>query len=224
MTDGSHRPGRPPLAQRPLPPLYPIIDVDLCRMRGVEPLALAAACLAGGARLLQVRQKGSDGGSGALLALVRKVIGISAPVGARVIVNDRADIAAMAGAGGVHVGQQDLPPAIVRTIVGDLAIVGLSTHTAEQVDEGAEGEADYVAVGPVFPTATKDTGYDARGFELVAYAAAKGKPVVAIGGITLANGREVLDAGATSVAVISDLLAAPDTEQRVRFFLQSLER
>ena len=208
-------------AQLPLPPLYPIIDIDLCRMRGVDPVGLAEACVAGGARLLQVRQKGTEGGSGAFLELVRRVIGVAAPAGGRVIVNDRADIAAMARAGGVHVGQQDLPADVVRRIVGGQAVIGLSTHTPEQVDEAIPGPPDYVAVGPIFTTATKDTGYQPRGLELVAYAAAKGKPVVAIGGITLSNARDALSAGAASVAIISDLLADPNVEDRIRQFLRS---
>ena len=107
-------------------------------------------------------------------------------------------------------------------IVGPRAIIGLSTHTPEQVDEALHTPADYIAVGPVFTTATKDTGYQARGLELVRYAAARGTPVVAIGGITLANARTVLDAGAASVAVISDLLTDPDPQVRVRLFLQAL--
>lgn len=222
MTNASHRPGERLAAASPLPPLYPIIDVDLCRMRGIDPASLAAACVAGGARLLQVRRKGHAGGSAALLGVVRDVMRIARRADARVIVNDRADVAAMAGAHGVHVGQQDLPADAVRAIIGTDAIIGLSTHAPEQVDEAVEGTADYVAVGPVFTTATKDTGYEPRGLDLVAYAAAKGKPVVAIGGITLANAREILDAGAVSVAVISDLLADADPERRVRQFLESL--
>jgi thiamine-phosphate pyrophosphorylase len=207
-----------------LPPLYPIVDIDLCRHRGVDPVSLAAACVAGGARLLQVRQKGREGGAGALLATVRRIVDLARPAGAAVIVNDRSDIAAMAGAAGVHVGQQDLPPDAARRIAGDSALIGLSTHTPEQVDEAVAGSADYVAVGPVFRTATKDTGYDPRGLELVRYAAQKGRPVVAIGGVTTANARAVLDAGAASVAVISELLAGADPEQKVREFLLLAER
>lgn len=209
-------------AQLPLPPLYPIIDIDLCRMRGVDPVGLAAACVAGGAGLLQVRQKGTKGGSGAVVDVVRSVMGVAGPVG-RVIVNDRADLAAMARAAGVHVGQQDLPADVVRRIVGDQAVIGLSTHSPEQVDDAIPGPADYVAVGPVFTTATKDTGYQPRGLGLVAYAAEKGKPVVAIGGITLSNARGALNAGAASVAIISDLLADPKVEDRIRQFLRSLK-
>ncbi|HVL65619.1 MAG TPA: thiamine phosphate synthase [Vicinamibacterales bacterium] len=205
-----------------LPVLYPIVDADLCRLRGVDPRHLVRAFVAGGARVLQVRQKNAN--TGPLLALVRGVIEDAWAGGASLIVNDRADVAAMAGADGVHVGQQDLPPDDVRRIAGDRPIIGISTHTEAQVDEAVAGPADYVAVGPVFQTLTKNTGYDARGLDLVAYAAGRGKPVVAIGGITLQNAPDVLAAGAASVAVISDLLSGEPPETRVRRYLERLQR
>ena len=197
-----------------VPPIYPIIDIDLCRMRGVQPAALAAAFLAGGARLLQVRAKATD--SGDLLSVTREVVAQAHPSGALVVVNDRADIAAMAGASGVHVGQSDLPVYEARGIAGPDAIVGISTHTREQVDDALAGSASYVAVGPVFQTRTKDTGYEPRGLDLIRYAAGKGKPVIAIGGITIENAQQVVAAGAAAVAIISDLLAGPSPEERVR--------
>ncbi|CAN5808610.1 thiamine phosphate synthase [soil metagenome] len=185
-------------------------------MRGLDPLALARACLAGGARLLQVRRKDRSGGSAALLTLVRRVVAAARACDAAVIVNDRADIAVMAGADGVHVGQQDLPVTAVRAIVGPDLLIGLSTHTPGQIDEALAGAADYVAVGPVFGTATKATGYAPRGLAMVRLAAGRGKPVVAIGGVTAQNAAGVLAAGATSVALISDLLSDADPEARVR--------
>ena len=222
MTDDSRRQGS---AARPglrLPPLYPIIDLDICRLRGIDPRQLANACMSGGVRLLQVRQKGTETGGAELLDTVRAIVDAARPLDATVIVNDRADIAAMASAGGVHVGQDDLSPAEARAITGSRAMIGVSTHTPEQVDEALASAADYIAVGPVFLTVTKDTGYDPRGFELVRHAAGRGKPVVAIGGITLATGGEVLAAGADSVAVISDLLTDTDVSTRVRQFLSSV--
>jgi thiamine-phosphate pyrophosphorylase len=197
--------------------VYPIIDIDLCGMRGIEPRGLALAFLHGGARTIQVRQKSA--GTGALLALTRDIVAAASAHGARVIVNDRADLARMAGASGVHVGQSDLSPAEVKAIAGPDAIVGLSTHTREQVDAAVDQPVDYIAIGPVFQTRTKKTGYEPRGLELVRYAATTGRPVVAIGGITLENAREVLEAGASAVALISDL-AASDPEARIRAFLQ----
>ena len=221
MTDVSRKPGSLSAAVR-LPPLYPIVDVDLCRIRGVDPVAFAMACVNGGARLLQVRQKDLSGGSGAFLEIARAMVDTTAASATRVIVNDRADIAVMAGAAGVHVGQQDLPAAEARAIIGTAAIVGISTHTEAQIDEAADGGADYIAVGPIFRTSTKDTGYDPRGLGLVRYAAATGKPVVAIGGLTLANAGGVFEAGGRSVAIISDLLLRDDPERRVREFLETV--
>ena len=110
----------------------------------------------------------------------------------------------------------------MKSIAGSRSLVGLSTHTRSQVDEALAGPAEYIAVGPVFRTATKDTGYEPRGLELVRYAAGKGKPVVAIGGISIANAHEVIEAGAASIAVISDLLASGDPEGRVREYLDAL--
>jgi thiamine-phosphate pyrophosphorylase len=204
----------------PLPPLYPIIDVEVCASRDLDPVALARAYVAGGARLLQLRQKA--GGSGEFLRLIRAVHGVASEAGAALVVNDRADLAAMAGAEGVHVGQEDLSVADVRAVVGAHTIVGLSTHTPEQVSAALTEDADYVAVGPIFGTATKDTGYSARGLDLLRQASGRGKPIVAIGGITLESAAAVIEAGAASVAVISDLLSTGNPEARVRAYLRAL--
>jgi thiamine-phosphate pyrophosphorylase len=198
---------------------YPIIDAQVCSARGVDPLETAAACFRGGARLLQLRVKSAS--SAAFLALADAVVVEARQWDAIVIVNDRADIARMAAAGGVHVGQDDLPPDAVVDILG-AGVVGLSTHNERQVDEAARSRADYVAVGPVYSTATKDTGYSARGLELVRYAAAQGRPVVAIGGITLDRVPELLDAGVGAVAVISDVLADGGVEERAREYVRAL--
>ena len=188
-------------------------------MRGLDPHSVTSAYLRGGARLLQVRQKSV--GSADLLAVVRHAVIEAHAVGARVIVNDRPDVAAIAGADGVHVGQTDLSVRDVHTVAGDASICGLSTHTREQVDEALSSGAAYVAVGPVFRTGTKQTGYDPRGVDLVRYASGRGRPIVAIGGITLERAPDVLAAGAASVAVISDLLAG-DPEARVRQYMAAL--
>jgi thiamine-phosphate pyrophosphorylase len=183
-------------------------------------VALAEACLRGGARILQIRAK--EDSSARLLALVERVVAVARPAGARVIVNDRADIARIAGADGVHVGQTDLPVQAAFEIVGPARIVGLSTHDRAQIDAALAGPSSYVAVGPVYLTDTKDTGYRPRGLELVRYAANRGKPIVAIGGITLDRAPGVVDAGASAVAVITDLFADNDPEARVRAFLARL--
>ena len=207
----------------PLPRLYAILDVDVARRAGWAARDLAVAYLEAGARLLQLRAKSVS--TGALLELATVVAEEAAATGARLIVNDRADVALLARAHGVHVGQDDLPPTEVRRIVGADLVVGLSTHTAEQVDRALSEPLSYVAVGPVFSTGTKDTGYDAVGLALVRYAArgahSRGLPVVAIGGITLERAAEVLAAGATTLAVITDLLS-PDPGGRVREWMNVL--
>jgi thiamine-phosphate pyrophosphorylase len=200
--------------------IYPIIDTELCRHRAIDPVALAEACLRGGARLLQLRAK--DDSSADLTALAERIVGAAHAAGAQVVVNDRADIALLSGADGVHVGQTDLPVAAARAIVGPDRIVGVSTHDRDQIDEALAGAASYVAVGPVFLTASKDTGYAPRGLDLVRYAAGRGKPVVAIGGITLERAPEVVAAGAAWLAVISDILVGDDPEARVRAFADRL--
>jgi thiamine-phosphate pyrophosphorylase len=199
-------------------PLYPIIDAECCEARGLDPVAVATSCLRGGARLLHLRVKA--GSSARFLALADDVVRASRAYEASVILNDRADIARMSGAAGVHVGQEDLPPSVVREVVGD-AIIGLSTHDRDQVDDALQSAADYVAVGPIFATSTKETGYGARGLDLVRYAAGRGKPVVAIGGIDLDRAPGVIAAGAAAVAVITDLLAGPP-EARVEAYLRAL--
>ena len=185
------------------------------------PIDVARAFLAGGIKLLQIRAK--PWGSGALLELTEQVQAEAKSAKAIVIVNDRADVAAAAGLG-VHVGQEDLPAADARKLVGD-RIVGLSTHTDAQLRAGLREPVSYLAVGPVFGTVTKDTGYEAIGLETVRRASAmlapSGLPLVAIGGITLDTAPRVIEAGAASVAVISDLLAG-DPEQRARMMLAAL--
>ena len=128
----------------------------------------------------------------------------------------------MAGAAGVHVGQSDLPVGVAQAIAGPGVMVGISTHTPQQVDEAVAGPARYVAVGPIFSTVTKETGYEPRGLDLVRYAARFGKPVIAIGGISLGNAASVFSAGASAVAVISDLLSEATPEARVRAFLTGI--
>ena len=198
---------------------YPIVDSGLCEGRGLDPGEVARACLRGGARLLQLRVK--RGGSAAFLALADDIVTAARPYGATVIVNDRPDIARIAGAGGVHVGQDDLPPDEVRLVVGP-AVMGLSTHDEQQVDDALSSGSDYIAVGPIFQTATKLTAYDARGLGLVEYAAGRGKPVVAIGGIDLRSASAAIAAGAAAVAVISDVVSTGEVEARAREYVAAL--
>jgi thiamine-phosphate pyrophosphorylase len=180
---------------------------------------VATACLRGGATLLQLRQKQASGASA--LALADAVVAVAREFGASVIVNDRPDIARLAGAAGVHVGQEDLTVEDVRQVVGREALVGLSTHTEAQIEQSWHEAVDYIAVGPVYVTATKETGYHARGLDLIRYAARGDRPVAAIGGITLERAIDVAAAGAMLIAVISDILHG-DPERRTREFIDLL--
>lgn len=207
-----------------IPRLNPIIDVETAERAGWNPLDLVRACLAGGATFLQLRAKRL--GSAAFLDLAAEAVALAHAAGAQLVVNDRADLAKLSGADGVHVGQDDLAPADVRRVVGGESLVGLSTHTTEQLARAIEAPVNYVAIGPVFDSTTKQTGYDAIGLAMVRTAAAaaaqRGLPLVAIGGITLERARSVIDAGAASVAVIGDLLTGGDPARRVRDFISSV--
>jgi thiamine-phosphate pyrophosphorylase len=206
-----------------IPPLYAIIDEEAAQRRGWTPLALATAFLAGGATFLQLRMKRASGAS--FLGEARAIVERAHAAGARVVINDRADIARLAGADGVHLGQDDLAPAAVRRIVGDQAIVGVSTHTQDQVATAVTQPISYLAIGPIFGTSTKSTGYEPVGLDAVRCAAGhareKAIPVVAIGGITLERAASVLEAGAASVAIIGDLVVA-DPAFRVREYVDRL--
>ena len=204
------------------PRLYAIVDAGSATRAGRTPVDVARAYLDGGARLLQLRAPGAD--TRTLFEWAREIVSLATPRGARVVVNDRCDVALMAAADGVHVGQDDLPAPAVRKLLGPAAVVGLSTHDATQLEDALAQPISYLAVGPVRDTRTKDTGYAAVGLEAVRRAAlaAGGLPVVAIGGITLATAPAVIAAGAASVAVISDLLAGGDPAGRVQAYLDAL--
>ena len=207
----------PELPTKPF--IYPIIDTGLCRTRGIDPVDLCDAYLAGGARVLQLREK--ERSSGEFLRLADVLVARTNQAGALLIINDRADIARLSDAAGVHVGQEDLSVGDVRRLLPQPAIVGLSTHDRDQVDDAIKQHPTYIAVGPIFGTTTKDTGYSARGLDLVRNAAGRGRPVVAIGGLTLDNMVEVVRAGASGIAVISDLLNG-NPEVRTRDFIARL--
>ena len=206
-----------------LPGLYAVVDHRTATQHGWRVCDLARAYLAGGARLLQIRA--TDVASGEYLAWCDEIIKDATAVGAQVIVNDRADIAALAGAAGVHLGQCDLSPDMARRVLPAPMMLGLSTHTRVQIDESTTIAIDYVAVGPVHQTNTKDTGNAAVGLDLVTYASRlrPARPIVAIGGITLERVESVMLAGATSVAVISDLLSGDDPTRRVADYVRALE-
>jgi thiamine-phosphate pyrophosphorylase len=205
-----------------IPRLYPIIDQELIERRDVSVGRTAEDLKAGGVTLLQYRNKVGEPDS--ILRNASLIWEVFADGECRLMMNDRADLAVLAGFGGVHVGQGDLSPDDARRVVGDARWVGVSTHSDEQVRIANGTSADYIAVGPVFATGTKMDAEPVIGLEGVRRARAlTKKPIVAIGGITRVNARSVIDAGADSVAVISALFVeAEPVEKVVGDFLEIL--
>lgn len=205
------------------PPLYAILDPSLL----TSPVTDFAAKLAvAGVELIQLRDKHAPARRlyGESQELVRS-LAATGKQGVRLIVNDRPDIATMVGAGGVHVGQEDLPVEAARAICGHDMWVGVSTHNLAQLREAARTSADYIAVGPIFPTVTKDNPDPVVGIDFLRLARQETrKPLVAIGGITIESAAEVFRAGADSVAVIRDLLAAKDPSSHAREYLEIAAR
>jgi thiamine-phosphate pyrophosphorylase len=196
-----------------LPVLYPITDRRLASGRTHAQIVRLLA--EGGATLVQVREKEL---SDRLLAdAVRECLRID---GVRIIVNDRPDVARVVGAAGAHLGEDDLPAEAARALLGEGSTLGVSTHSVEGAVAACRLPVDYVALGPIFETPNASAARGALGLEAVACAAQRmTKPLVAIGGITLERAAAILDAGAASVAVIADLMTAPDIAGRVRAFL-----
>ncbi len=205
-----------------LPRLYVIVDAEVLAARGVSLVDFARDLRTASVGLVQYRDKnGSPQEILCAAAILRDVMSTSS---CRLIMNDRADLAVLAGFDGVHVGQGDLSPEDARRIVGPDRIVGVSTHTYEQIRLADQSCADYIAIGPVFVTRTKRKPDPVVGLEGVRRARAlTHKPLVAIGGLTRHNARSVADAGANSIAVISALFADGQTVERVaRDFLARL--
>jgi thiamine-phosphate pyrophosphorylase len=185
------------------PFVYPIVDAALVDEGRIA--AVVAALAAAGAQVVQLRAKGL--GDRALAAAASAAVAAGHAKGALVVVNDRPDVARVAGADGVHVGQDDMAPSDVRRVLPPPALLGLSTHDVGQVAEAPAALLDYVAIGPVFPTRSKAAADPVVGLAGVAAArAATTLPLVAIGGITRANAAAVIAAGADAVAVISELM------------------
>ena len=189
-----------------IPRLYAIIDSSLLTARGIPLTDFASELAEAGVSFIQYRDK--TGGPQQILqaaAEIRAAFG-SSPL--KLILNDRPDLAVLAHADGVHVGQDDLSPADTRSIIGPNRLVGLSTHNDHQVRAAHLTPADYIAIGPVFATASKLNPDPVIGLEGVSRARAlTTKPLVAIGGITRDNVRSVMEAGADSVAIISGLVS-----------------
>jgi thiamine-phosphate pyrophosphorylase len=200
---------------------YPILDAETAARRGIDPVAAAAQILKGGARVLQFRHKGFF--SRDALEQARQIGALCRGADALFVINDRADVARLLDAA-VHLGQEDLSPADARRVLGDGAFIGFSTHNESQLRAAADEPADYLAIGPIFGTSSKLNPDPVVGIdELRRLRGLTDRPVVAIGGITRANARSVIDAGADSVAVISGLFAAGETvEDVVRDFLEIL--
>jgi len=178
---------------------------------------LARILLGAGARIIQLRLK--DMSSRDFLAAARAIVALCREHGAMLIVNDRADIAMLAGADGVHVGQDDLALADARAIMGASAIIGVSTHSVDQARAAAAGGADYIGFGAIYSGGLKNIR-NAQGLErLRAVRAAVTLPIVAIGGITEATMAQVLAAGADAAAIITDVVRAPDIPAKVRALL-----
>jgi thiamine-phosphate pyrophosphorylase len=197
-----------------LPRLYPILDTEVLQARGIRLETAAAAFLDGGAGILQLRHKAPW--TREIFAAAREVARLCREAGAPLIIDDRADIAMLLEAG-LHVGQDDLAPRDARKLMGTEAILGFSSHNAGQLCEAGGEPVDYVALGPVYATASKRNPDPVVGVEEVRRCRALvEKPLVAIGGITRENVRAVLAAGADSAAVIAGLLPESPSAQALR--------
>ena len=194
-----------------LPPLYAIVDpLDT----GRDPVELARALLAGGARLLQLRLKGAT--SREAHAAARHVAPLARAAGALFLVNDRPDIARAVDADGAHLGQDDVPVSAARRVLGPDSTIGVSTHDLDEARAAEAAGADYIGVGPIYATGSKSNPLAPRGLELLrAVRAAVRCPIVAIGGITPATAPAVRAAGADAVAMIAALVRAPDPREAV---------
>jgi thiamine-phosphate diphosphorylase len=204
-----------------LPKLYPVTDA---RLSGLSHAQQVARLIDGGATFIQLREKRRSPRE--FYREAEEALRVARARGARLIINDRVDIALALRADGVHLGQDDLPPEAARRILGSRAIIGYSTHNLEQAREAARLPVDYIAIGPIFSTSSKDNPDPVVGLEELSRVrrVTGDLPLVAIGGINLENAREALNAGAVSVAVISSLLAQPsEISSRTRELLNSLQ-
>ena len=205
------------IAAFPLPRVYAILDA--ARLTAASLPEAAGTLLAAGVRLMQYRNK--RGASREMYEAGRLIAGLVQPAKGIFIMNDRADVAWASGADGVHLGQEDLPAVKARRALPAGKIVGISTHTVEQVLEADRAPADYIAFRPIFATRSKERPGPVAGLAgLRAAREATCKPLVAIGGITLENARQVMDSGADSIAVIDALFGAANLAEQASRFLQ----
>jgi len=197
--------------------VYPITD---CELSGLSHFDQVCSFIDAGCRLVQIRGKKES--SDSLFEAVAKSLKAAEGTGTKVVVNDRVDIAIAAGAHGVHLGQDDLPPKQARKLLGEKAIIGYSTHSVDQARVAANLPVDYIAIGPIFGTRTKENPDPVVGLTGLEHVrkAISGFPLVAIGGINISNIAEVIAAGADSAAIIGDLYA-PSHDLATRY--QELE-
>jgi len=201
-----------------LPKLYPITDTLISGLSHAEQVERLAAA---GASLIQLREKHASPREFYHAAI--EAMSVARRFGIRIIINDRVDVAIAVGADGVHLGQDDLPPERARLLLGESRIIGFSTHSLEQALGADSEQVDYIAVGPIFQTCTKERSDPTVGLDAVREIKRRtSKPLVAIGGITIDTASMVLEAGADSVAVISDLLSVGEISERTRRFLAAL--
>ncbi|MGA9773698.1 MAG: thiamine phosphate synthase [Blastocatellia bacterium] len=201
-----------------IPRLYPITDARLTGLSHAEQIERLAA---GGATFIQLREKLAAPREFYLSAL--EAMKVARRLGVQIIINDRIDIAMAVAADGVHLGQDDLPPERVRALVGQSRIIGFSTHNLKQALEADSTSVDYIAIGPVFQTSTKEKPDPVVGLEAFAEISLRiSKPLIAIGGITLDRAQDTIAAGADSLAVISDLYATGDITGRAREFFERI--
>ena len=193
--------------------LYALLDDSI--RPGLDLLAAARAVIEGGAGVLQLRLKHHSDRSA--LALCHRVVALARPLGARVLVNDRVDLALLSGADGVHLGEEDLPVAQARALLGPSALIGATTRSLAQIQAAAADGADHVGLGPIFATSTKAVPHPLLGIAgLAQIAALSPLPIVAIAGLRLENLNAVARAGAWCGAVGSGLLEADDLIERAR--------
>jgi thiamine-phosphate pyrophosphorylase len=186
-----------------LPAFYPILDTEVAARCGIDPVSAAAGILEAGAQILQFRHKGFL--SREIFEQMERIAALCREARVLFVVNDRADVAALMGAA-LHLGQDDLPPAAARRVTGPETLIGFSTHNERQLRAAESEPVDYLALGPIFGTASKQNPDPVVGLEeLRRLRPLTERPLVAIGGITRDNARDVLAAGADSLAVIGDL-------------------
>jgi thiamine-phosphate pyrophosphorylase len=200
-----------------LPSIYPITDKQLARK--TNHLSIIKELVRGGAQVVQIRDKSTP--LRELTTDLHRCMEFASTKGVTLIINDRCDLALSCNATGVHLGQEDLPPELARSILGRKRILGFSNHSLAQVRQSARLPIQYIGFGPVYPTSTKATPYPASGLRILAQACRESAlPVVAIGGIGLEQVREVLQAGAASAAVISALMKAKNLAREMERFLK----